>query len=134
MKERPNMLMRRAKASLVPVSGYDDELLSEIPEGELVEVTTKRRRSLPQLRLYWGMLHRVVKATDAYPTAERLHEALKIALGFTTPIRLLDGSEAVIPDSCAFDKMDAGEFRIYMDRAVELLNRLTGTDVLAEAA
>ena len=133
-KERAPIMMRRTKAALVPVGAFDDELLDEIAEGAVVEVSIKRRRSNPQNALYWTTLARVVAATDSYPSAEHLHDALKIALGYTMPIKTLAGGMIYVPDSTAFGKMDAAQFRVFFDRAIELLNQLTGTDVLAEAA
>lgn len=47
---------------------------------------------------------------------------------------MLDGTIVQIPDSVAFDKMSAADFRLYFDNAVTLLNRLTGTDVLDQEA
>ena len=129
------MLMRRAKASLIPVSGYDDELLAEIPEGELVEITIKRKRSWPQLKLYWALLNNVVKNYPCdYPTADKLHNAVKMALGYTSELIGMDGKTYLMPDSVAFNKMTQADFKLYLDNTVVLLNRLTGTDVLAEAA
>lgn len=132
--ERAPIMMRRTKSALVPVAAFDDEMLDQYPEGAEVDVIIKRRRSLPHHRLYWVTLARVVAATDAYPSAEHLHDALKMALGFTMPIRTLNGEIIYVPDSTAFGKMDAAQFKTFFDKAVELLNKLTGTDVLAEAA
>lgn len=132
--ERAPIMMRKTRAALVPVGGYDDERLAEIADGAVVEVSVKRRRSNPQNALYWATLAKVVGATDAYPTSEHLHDAIKMALGFTMPIKTLDGKIVYVPDSTAFGKMDAAQFKTFFDKAVELLNKLTGTDVLAEAA
>lgn len=135
MKEKPGMLMRRAKASLIPVSGYDDELLAAIPEGNLVEVTVRRKRSWPQLKLYWALLNNVVKNYPCgYPNSDKLHDAIKMALGYTSELIGLDGVVYIIPDSIAINKMDQADFQLYFDNAIVLLNRLTGTDVLADAA
>ena len=133
-RERAPIMMRRTKAALVPVSAFDDEMLEQYAEGAVVEVSIKRRRSLPQLRMYWAMLKRVVEATDCHPSAAYLHDAIKLELGYMTPIKRLNGKIEYVLDSTAIAAMDANEFKNYFDRAVELLNRLTGTDVLAEAA
>lgn len=132
--DRAPIQMRRTKAALVPVGAFDDERLEQYPEGSIVEVTIKRRRSNPQNALYWATLAKVVEATGSYPTAEKLHEAIKMALGYTMPVKMLDGTIMYLPDSTAFARMDAAAYKVFFDKAVELLNRLTGTDVLAEAA
>jgi hypothetical protein len=122
---------------LSPSSAFDAELLDDYPKGSEVEITIKRKRSLPQLRLYWKLLHEVVTATDAYPSAEHLHDAIKMALGYTTPLQMLDGGTVQIPDSVAIARMDQQTFKQYFDRALELLSKLMGVDpmsLLAEAA
>jgi hypothetical protein len=135
MREKPGMLMRRAKASLIPVSGHDDEMLSEIPEGELVEVSVRRKRSWPQLKLYWALLNSVVKNYPCgYPTADKLHSACKMTLGYTSELIGIDGTIYTIPDSVAFSRMTQADFKLYFDNVVILLNRLTGTDVLGKEA
>jgi hypothetical protein len=133
-KERMPIVMRRAGTALLPVSKLDEDMLERYSEGHHIEITIKMRRSLPMQRLYWATLQKVVDATDAYPTAEHLHDAIKMALGYTTEIQLLKGGKIYVPDSTAFGKMDAATFRIFFDRAIELLNKLTGSDVLQEAA
>lgn len=129
-REKRICLMRRKGSALFPVSQADDEILQELGEGD-VEVIFKQRRSLPQLRKYWAMLSDVVAATDSYPTAEHLHEALKLATGYTATITTLQGQVIVVPDSVAFSRMGPGEFKGFFDRAVRLISETYGIDPLA---
>lgn len=133
-RERAPITMRRTKAALVPVGPFDDEMLEQYPDGAIVEVSIKRRRSNPQNALYWATLAKVVAATDAYPSSEHLHEAIKMALGLTMPVKLMNGTIIYLPDSTAFGKMDAVAFRAFFEKAIELLNKLTGSDVLEQEA
>ena len=119
--ERAPILMRRTRGGLSPVAAFDAERLERYGIGADVEVTIKQRRSLPQMRLYWSMLARVVENTDGWPTSEHLHEALKQHLGYTQPLKTVDGRTVWIADSIAFAKMDAAEFRVFFDRAVETI-------------
>lgn len=132
--ERMPIAVKRVGNKFLPTSRFDERLLMEHPEGALLEVTVARKRSIPQLRRYWAILHRVVEATGSHPSPEHLHAAIKLALGYATDVTTLDGEVFRIPDSVAIDKMDGRQFGEFFDAAVELLNRLTGTDVLAEAA
>jgi len=92
----------------------------------------RSRRSLPQLRLYWTMLHRVVKATGKWPSAEHLHEAIKLTNGYIREVvNLRTGEVSVVADSAALDAMTADEFRVFFDAAVELLSRTLRFDPLA---
>lgn len=132
--ERMPIAVKRIGNRFVPISRFDEKLILDQPEGVAIEVTVSRKRSLPQLRKYWAILNEVVEASPCnYPTAEKLHCAIKLALGYTTDVVMLDGTIVQIPDSVAFDKMSAADFRLFFDNAVTLLNRLTGSDVLEAA-
>lgn len=78
--ERMPIAVKRVGNRFVPTSRFDERLLMEQPEGVAIEVTVSRKRSLPQLRKYWAILNEVVEASPCnYPTAEKLHCALKMA-------------------------------------------------------
>jgi hypothetical protein len=128
-REKRICIMRRSGTALLPVSQADEEIINDLGPGD-VEVKFAKRRSNPQLRLYWQMLKRAVDATDAYPNSERLHEAIKMHLGYTVPIKTFDGGVVHIADSVAFSKMDGAEFKGFMDRAVALLASSFGFDPL----
>lgn len=131
-RETAPIVLRRTERGLEARSRMASDLLANYPLHSDVEVTIKRRRSLPQLRLYWSMLHKVVEATDAFPSAEKLHEALKYDLGMVTPVRLLDGRTVYMPDSAALNGMDADQFRRFFDKAVARLAEVCGFDPLAQ--
>lgn len=137
-RERMNIAVKRLGSSFIPISRFDQKLILEQPEDAVLEISVARRRSLPQMRKYWAILNEIVENTPAgfsYPTAEHLHYAIKLALGYTTSVVTLDGIIIQVADSIAFDKMDGKQFGEFFERACELLNKLTGTDVLAlEAA
>ena len=128
MKDKRPIRVTRQGTKLRPVSAADLNAVLAIKDGEMVEIAIKQRRSLPQLQAYWSMLSRVVEATDAFPTAEKLHEALKMDLGYTTPLKTLSGDVFLVPDSVAFNKMSAPDFRDYFKRAEKLLAEKFGID------
>lgn len=119
--ERAPLVMMRTRNGLAPVSAYDAELLDRYAVGSTIEITTKQRRSLPQLRTYFAMLAYVNKATEAYPTVENLNEALKMHLGYVTTVRRFDGEEVTMADSIAFAAMDQAAFKVFFDQAVKAL-------------
>lgn len=58
------------------------------PLGADVEVQIYQKRSLEHSRLYWAVLHACVdNSENKYGTAEDLHSALKVALGYTHKIK-----------------------------------------------
>lgn len=138
-RDRMPLFCKVNPLGLSPSSRFDAELLDEYPKGTEVEVYIKRKRSLPQMRLYWKLLHEVIATTGAkYPSAEHLHDGLKLALGYTSEVINAETGEVhVIPDSVAFSRMDQRQFQEFFQRAQELLARLTGVDplsLLSEAA
>ena len=134
-REAPALFMRVAHGGLVPSSPYDAELFSALPKGVDLEIVAKhRKRSLPQLRAYWAGLHATVKATECYPSAEHLHEAIKFHLGYTKPLKTVTGQTVHVPDSAAFDAMDANEFKTFLDRAQKLCLETYGLDIMEREA
>lgn len=131
-RERMPLVLRRTRAGLEPRSRLARDILDQYAEHSDVEVTIRKKRSHPQLRLYWVMLNTVVEATGAWPDAEHLHDAIKVDLGYVTPMRLLNGETALIPDSVAMSKMDAVQFRKFFDAAAQRLAEICGFDPLAE--
>lgn len=129
MKDKRPLRVVRHGHDLIAYSAADYDAFYAIKEGEPIEITIKQRRSLPQLQAYWSMLSRIVEATDAFPSAERLHEALKMDLGYTTPLKTLSGDVFLVPDSVAFNKMSAPDFREYFKRAEKLLAEKFGIDI-----
>ena len=131
-REKIPLVLRRTERGLEPRSQLARDVLAQYALHSDVEITVRKRRSLPQLRLYWAMLQNVVEATGAWPTAEHLHDALKLDLGYTTPVKDMDGKLVMIPDSAAMAKMDSSQFRAFFDAAAKRLAEVCGFDPLAE--
>lgn len=128
-EQAPVYLVRKGNA-LFPELQMDLERLQAIPNGRSVRVELKQPRSNERLRLYWRMLSYVREATDCAPTSEYLHSAIKLELGFGTPVRLRNGMTVLVPSSVAFDKMEEPEFHTFFNKAVEFLTSTYGFDVL----
>lgn len=119
--DRAPILLRRTPRGLAPVAAFDAERLDRYAIGADVEVSIKQRRSLPQQRMYWSILARVVENTNEWPTSEHLHDAMKLHLGYSQPLRTVDGRTIWLADSTAFASMDAAEFKVFFDRAMDLI-------------
>jgi len=130
-KETAPIYMRRTGSVLTPELRMDRDAIDRIPNGARVRVEITEPRSVNRLRLYWRMLSYVRDATDCAPTSEYLHSAIKLELGFGTPVKLRNGMMVLVPASVAFDKMTEEEFRAFFDRAVEFLAATYGFDPLA---
>lgn len=130
-REKPGIIVKRTPRGLSPVSGFDAEMLAMTPLGAEFDVVPRSRRSLPQLRTYWKALTLVTHATDAWPSPEHLHEALKFDLGYVSPVAGLDGKQRIVTDSAGINAMNADEFRGFFERAMARLADVTGIDPLS---
>lgn len=101
----------------------DDESAARIARvefGEVAEIRIVRHRSLPQHRLFFGILQHVAE-NSRFETAERLLVALKIRLGRYDLCRLPNGRDVPVPQSISFDKMDQADFQGFFNDAVRLI-------------
>jgi hypothetical protein len=132
-REKPPIpMVVKGARGLSPVAAYDAEVLWSDPLGTEYDVVKRTKRSWPQLKLYWAMLGRVVKATGKWPDPEHLHEAIKLTLGYCREVvNLRTGEVTIVPDSAALDAMDPEEFRAFFDSAAALLAERLGFDPLA---
>ena len=129
----PAPIVRKdSNGRLTAVAAYDAEMLGDDPIGAEYDLVRRNKRTLPLLRTYWMALHRVVKATDRWPTAEHLHDELKLICGFRRQVVDMETGEiAVVVDSIAFEAMDQAEFKNFFDRATDKLSDAVGYDVVA---
>lgn len=130
--DAPPLILRRTERGLEPRSRMARDILDKYPVHSDVEITIRKRRSSAQNALYWSGLQRFVEATDAYPTAQHAHEAVKMDLGYTTPVKSLRGEIRYVPDSSAFARMDAPAFARFFEAARKLVIETFGFDPWAE--
>lgn len=88
-------------------------------------------RSLPQLRLYWPWVRKVLENSDHFCTERNLHNMLLTGAGVTEQFIDLEGEIKLIPSSIAFDAMDQEDFDAYFNRAQQLVSEhiLPGVDL-----
>ena len=133
-EKRPPIIVKKTARGLSPVMHADADELVSLPMGTEFDLIPRTKRSHRQLRLYWGALHEVVRATGLWPTAEHLHDDLKLICGYSRKAVNWDtGEVSTIPDSTAFNAMRADEFRVYFDTAMKKLAEHVGYDPLAFA-
>lgn len=138
-RESAGLILERSPRGVIPASAFDAEQLDRFPIGTQFRATSLTKRSLPHHRLYWGVLSKVVSATERWPTPERLHHLLMEDLGYLTVIHDLKGRPKVVRDSEAFDAMKQHEFNDYFEKALQRLAETIGADPMtitkeAEAA
>lgn len=96
-KEEPRIRATKTLNGLSPSTPFDQELLAEIGFGREVEVTIHQERSAVHHRKYWAVLKGCVdNSEEKYLRPTDLHDALKVALGVTRRIQLLQPSEHAV--------------------------------------
>ena len=116
-----HFLLERRGLTLVPYDAVALEDMHGLPFGKALNCKVTLSRSLPQHRRYWAMMSQVVQATGCAPTRDHLHQAVKVALGYTMPVFDSRGETvAHIPDSTSFSAMGQVRFNQF-SREVEAL-------------
>lgn len=106
--------------SLVGEMQFDRDRIAAMPAGERIKVELSTGRSPSRLRFYWAFLHQVVSATECAPTAEYLHETIKLCTGFTTPV-LVKNMTVMVPRSISFSSMSEEEFTTFLETALRFI-------------
>jgi hypothetical protein len=134
--EKPPIYLLRRGDSLIGEMETDREWVRQIPYSERIKVDLRTGRSPKRLRFYWAFLGKVVKATECAPTAESLHELVKLETGFTTPIKV-KGYTVLVPASISFGSMQEPEFEQFLENAIRYIADTFGVTpemAFAEAA
>lgn len=138
MTETPAILMKRVGERLYPCSAMDAEAVRQFDGSKSVRVKITQPRNVQHHRLYWAALQLVRDNMDDPPPLMKLHDAIKVRLGYFSTVTFKDGSVATISDSIAFDKMNQETFRAYFDAFAKLVHEVIvpglGSDVLEAEA
>lgn len=128
--KRPTAIVKLDRGHIVPVSAWDSELLASEKPGQEFDLVRRSKRSRPHSSMYWAQLHQIVKATEAWPTAEHMHTWIKVKLGYVAPIMGPKGQiVGMSVDSTAFDKLDQAGFSAYYEKATQLIAQEMGIDI-----
>jgi hypothetical protein len=115
----------RDGSKLVPATQMDLERLQNVRGKRPMQTTLIFTRSSPLNRWYRGFVSIVAEGIDAHP--EQLHQELKFRAGLIEQIIMVKSQQAngvaVRLRSTAFPAMEDGEFREYVNLAVELIFR-----------
>lgn len=138
MGDSPAILMRRVGERLYPCSQMDAEAVKAYDATKVVRVKITQPRNVNQHRLYWAAVKLVHDNMDDPPPLDKLHEAIKVRLGYFSTVTFSDGSVAQIADSIAFDKMNQSDFKAYFDAFAKLVHEVIvpglGSEVLENEA
>ena len=129
-KKTPTATVRLENGRLSPLTIWDAELLSDMPNGTEFDLIRLSPRSAPHNSMYWAQLGLIVKATESYPSAENLHKWIKYKLKYVEPIYDPKGEAIGMSlESTAFDKMDQAAFNTFYEKAARLILIEMGIDL-----
>ncbi len=109
---------------LMPSDQASQAILDGCKQGDVVRVQISKPRNPKHHAKYWAMLNLVHEGTavqDLYPTTDKLHQAIKGALGYFSEVKLPDGKVFQVVDSIAFESLDQIAFQEFYDKAVDLI-------------
>lgn len=114
MTEDPTLFTRTAYG-LTPCSESAREVLKSIPLNVVVKAEISRGgRSLPMLRLYWGLCGTIAEAIGA--NRENVSDVIKLRSGHFVVVETKSG-RVQLPRSISFAKMSQAEFKAFFDKA-----------------
>jgi len=116
------ILVRKVEGALVAHAQYDAEMLERFPENVPLRIQLAQPRSGPRHRLYRVTLRIIVQNTDKFSTEDALHKTLLLACNVTEPILTTEGEFIYVPSSTAYEAMPEEEFKVYFDRAMEIVS------------
>lgn len=126
--ERSQIYCIRRGNVLAPEMEYDSDLIQRLSPNTRIKVTVSEGRSPAKLRLYWSYLQRIIAATGCAPSAETLHDVVKLHTGFVTPV-MVKGFTVAVPKSISFASMSEAEFDAYLATAEAWLIETYGVSI-----
>lgn len=128
--KRPVAIVKLDRGRIAPVSAWDSELLASEKDGQEFDLVRRSKRSRPHSSMYWSQLSAIVKATEAFASAEHFHTWIKARLGYVAPIMGPKGQVVGMTiDSTSFEKMDQAGFNAFYEKAARLVAEEMGIDM-----
>lgn len=111
------------RGKLCGVNSSEQALLDALDpkKSYRAKITAATPRSIRQLRFYWASLDECVENQEFYLASPPLHMWLKHRCGLYSKIIFHDGKVHIELDSTGVEKMEAGPFNDYLDKALHLL-------------
>jgi hypothetical protein len=110
----PPTLIQKTPDGLLPYDRLSADAIVEAVNGQVFTVKARKGRTQNRNAAYWVGLSVAVKATDAWPTPDHLHNDLKRLCGYVDVYHNpLTGRDEVRVQSTAFNRMSETEFAAY---------------------
>ena len=129
MDKQPPILLQICPDGIKPYDRLSAVQMGGLLNGQVLTCTPRKGRTLPRNAAYWVGLQKAVKATDAWPTPQHLHNDLKRLCGYVDVYHNpLTGRDEVRVQSTAFDKMPEAQFAAFFKLAQMRFIQIMGFD------
>ena len=118
----PRILVQRRANVLVPITPHATKEVSKIADGDHIVVTINRGRSSRQNSFYHAILDKVAEGCGI-DSPDLLHNQIREALGYYDLMQTLSGNTVIVLRSTSFDDMLPEDFKVYFDKAIDLICR-----------
>lgn len=119
------ILMEKLEDALLPVDDDGRIAIRNVPDRSILRVDFSVPRNIRMHRLFFAILKLTFEAQQepkAYPTEEKLLDALKLGVGYVREVRDIKGKEIHrVPDSISFGRMDQVAFKQFFDSVIQLI-------------
>lgn len=130
MSDLNGRLFERRGKLFVPADFMAEEFIEKIAEGRKVLLDIKTPRSPENHAHFFAILHTAwTHLSDEYHDEEVLLDAVKIAVRHVRMVVQIDGSVKALPKSISFSAMGEEKFRLFKDRALQVLAGRLGVSV-----
>lgn len=115
---------KKSLGGLRPIDAMAQELLDNMPYDTTVKVKVTRPRSGPHHRLFFALLSKVHKNSNAcerWPDIEDFREIVTIGAGHYRWLELPNGKRESRAKSIAWNKMDQAEFNVFFEAVMDCI-------------
>lgn len=114
MDKPPPILLQVCPDGIRPYDRLSSDYMADLVAGQVLTCTPRKGRTAPRNAAYWVGIGIAVKATEAWPSPDHLHNDLKRLCGYVdTYHNPLTGRDEIRVQSTAFNKMNESEFAAY---------------------
>lgn len=122
---------------LMPDGDEAHKIVTDMAEGEVVEIEVRRPRNIKMHRFFWKLCSFIAQSAAGVESAEEVAGLIKLGTGHCWVYALADGTVMKVPKSISFASMDQTEFNAFLDKGLDfvakmILPHLTSEEIIRE--
>ena len=124
---------RKGKVGLVPADGPAQAALQKLGDGECVELSMLKPRSVGWNRKYWALCRAIGENQDPERDEDSIDAELRVLAGHFD-VMYVANHEVRVPKRIAFDKLDADGWAAYWAKVEQAVAYRFGHEYLEQFA